>query len=89
MSFETFYIVVMLSVFFGFVYVAWCAYSKKSNRLWLNILKYAPSMMTTMGLFGTFLELTSALDILETAEGTEKLQPFVDNLSGIFYSQLK
>lgn len=65
-------------VFFGFCFLS----AFKSYRAAV-ILRFAPSIMTSLGLLGTFLELTLSLKKLNLTD-TNTVDTFVSQLQGVF-----
>ena len=65
------------------------AFITDENQRSSTTLKFAPTTMTAFGLFGTFLELTHALQLLGGGNGnvnfdSNTVQNFVESLGGVF-----
>ena len=77
----------IVTVFVFFFIIAIFAIIKKSKGA-TGILKFAPSVLTSLGLLGTFLALTTSLVSLQTNESgnisSESLSGFIKSLESVF-----
>ncbi|UYZ67714.1 hypothetical protein LP090_04690 [Moraxella bovis] len=73
---------VMIAFAIVFFLIFFLSLSKK-NAIYASILKFAPSIMTALGLFGTFVGLTLALSELDISN-TETVTKFVSELKPVF-----
>lgn len=71
-------VMIVFGVFFGF-----CFLLAFKNYRFAVILRFAPSIMTSLGLLGTFLELTLSLKKLNLTD-TNTVDTFVSQLQGVF-----
>lgn len=81
LDFELGFIQIVYLAFMGFVFVYFLllCFREKNNSV-LTKLKYAPSIMTGLGLLGTFFELLFALNKLNVSD----INPFIMSLKGVF-----
>ena len=84
----------MIGAFIIFVIIFMAAFIEKFKNFACVALKFAPSVMTALGLLGTFLELTHVLKLLDAGGGAVNfdsgtVQTFVENLGVFLYILLQ
>lgn len=82
------YILFAILIAVSFFLIAAILALKKANNGASSILKFAPSVLTSLGLLGTFLALTASLGGLQTNElgsiSNESLSTFIKSLKPVF-----
>lgn len=69
-----------------FLVFIWALCKKENNHSSSSIFRFAPSVMTALGLLGTFYGLTESLGELNisNAESVNSIEPFINSLKPVF-----
>ena len=79
--------VIVIAAVIGYVYIKSC---KKNDELIANrkLIEYIPTMVSTLGVFGTFLGITIGLMYFDTSNLNESIPVLLNGLKTAFWTSL-